>query len=160
MKKNNLVAVLHVALLSGCCDTPQFPLSCELLVQHLELVDQLLTNRSKNIPRSDSPVRLNSDKKLRNVGVGNLVSSHVDVGVHLEVLGKKVSESVVFLHENKVRSVGHSREDLLLDLLLALSEEEELETIRGVHLRFLIRTLDNSIFGGKVAIVVKVQNRG
>lgn len=44
MIKNNLVAVLHIALFSSRCDSPQLPLSRELLVQHLELVDKLLTH--------------------------------------------------------------------------------------------------------------------
>lgn len=41
-----------------------------------------------------------------------LVPSHVDIRVRLEVLGEEVSESVVFLHENKVRGVGHAYEKM------------------------------------------------
>ena len=37
-----------------------------------------------------------------------LVSSHVDVRMRLEVLGKEVAKGVIFLHENEVGGIGHS----------------------------------------------------
>lgn len=40
-------------------------------------------------------------------------------------------ERVIFFFEDKVRRVGHARVHLFLNLLLALAEQEELETTRA-----------------------------
>lgn len=58
----NLVAVLHIALLASVGDTSQLPLTCELLMQHLELVDKFLTHRSEDIAGRDGPICLYPDE--------------------------------------------------------------------------------------------------
>lgn len=102
------MAVLHVSLLTSVGDASQFPFSRELLMQHLELFNELLTDRSKDIAGSDGTICLDSNEKLRNIGMSNFIPSHVDIGVHLEVLGEKVTQSVVFFHEDKIGGIGHS----------------------------------------------------
>lgn len=59
-----------------------------------------------------------------------LVAGHEDLGVHLEVLREEVADGVVFLLDDEVGSVGHASNGLLLELLLAFSKDEELETTR------------------------------
>lgn len=128
------VTILHVALLSCVGDTSQLPLSCELLMQHLELVDEFLTDGRKHVAGRDGAIRLDTDEELRDVGVSNLISGHVDIRMSLDMLGEKVTKGVVLLLEHEIGGVGHARVNLLFNLLLAVSEEEELETIWGVHL--------------------------
>lgn len=140
------MTVLHVALLASVGDATELPLASKLLVEHLQLVDQLLADGGEDITGSDGAVSLDANKELRDVRVGNLVASHVDVGVHLEMLGEKVTESVIFLLQDEVRGVGHAREDLLLNLLLPVIEDEEFETIGGVHLGGLRPVLERSVW--------------
>lgn len=128
-----LKAVLHISLVTRVGDTSQLPLACELLVQHFKLVDEFFTDRRENISGRDSAVGLDSNKELGNIRMSNLVSRHVDVGVHLEMLSEEVTESVVLLLQDEIGGVGHAGVHLLLNLLLTLTEEEELETIRRVH---------------------------
>jgi hypothetical protein len=82
----------------------------------------------------------------RDRGRRTLVSGHEDLGVHLQVLRKEVSQGVVLLAEEEVGRIGHAwrglvrfdqawtgrltRDGLFLKLLLALGENEELETGR------------------------------
>lgn len=44
-----MMPVLEIALFSSVGDASQLPLSCELLMQQLELVDELLAYRCKHI---------------------------------------------------------------------------------------------------------------
>jgi hypothetical protein len=67
------VTVLHVSLLTSVGNASQFPLSRELLMQHLELFNELLTDRSKDIARGDGSVCLDSYEKLRNIGVSDCI---------------------------------------------------------------------------------------
>lgn len=67
------MAVLHVSLLTSVGDASQFPFSRELLMQHLELFNELLTDRSKDIAGSDGTICLDSNEKLRNIGMSNCV---------------------------------------------------------------------------------------
>lgn len=57
-----------------------------------------------------------------------LVAGHENLGVHLEILGEQVADSVILLSNDEVGSVRHACDRLLLELLLALAEDEELET--------------------------------
>lgn len=121
--RNPLLAVgLHVTLLSRVRNTPQLPLSCELLVQHFELVDELLAYGSKDVSGRDGPVCLDTDEQLGDVRMPDctaalsaglspsyaadiqltLVASHVDVGVSLEMLGEQVSQGVILFPQDKV----------------------------------------------------------
>jgi hypothetical protein len=52
------VAVLHIALLASVGNTSQLPLACELLMQHLKLVDEFLAYRSEDIAGRDGPICL------------------------------------------------------------------------------------------------------
>lgn len=76
---------LHVALTTGVGDAPHLPFAGELLVQHLELVDELLAYRGEDVARGDCAVRLHSDKELWNVGVadfkGILLVFHARQGI-------------------------------------------------------------------------------
>lgn len=140
------MTVLHVALLTSVGDATELPLTSELLVEHLELVDKFLADGGEDITGSDGAVSLDANKELRDVRVGNLVASHVDVGVHLEMLGEKVTESVVFLLQDEVGGVGHAREHLFLNLFLPVIEDEEFETIGSVHLGGLDPVLERSVW--------------
>ncbi len=62
---------LHVALTTRVGDAPHLPFAGELLVQHLELVDELLAYRGEDVARGDCAVRLHSDKELWDVGVAD-----------------------------------------------------------------------------------------
>lgn len=66
-----LVTILHIALLSSVGDTSQLPLSCELLMQHLELVDEFLTDGRKHVAGRNGAICLDTDEELRDVGVSN-----------------------------------------------------------------------------------------
>lgn len=65
---------LHVSLLAGVGDASQLPFSREFLVQHFELVDQLLANRREHISGRDSAVCLYAQKQLWYVGVADYVT--------------------------------------------------------------------------------------
>jgi hypothetical protein len=67
----NLVTILLVSLLASVGDAAKLPLAGELLVEHLELVDELLAHRGEDIARRDGAVGLHADEKLRDVRVGN-----------------------------------------------------------------------------------------
>ena len=56
------MTVLHVSLLTSVGNASQFPLSRELLVQHLELVNELLTDRREDVARSHLTVCLDTDE--------------------------------------------------------------------------------------------------
>ena len=62
---------LHIPLFSGIGDSSQLPLTCEFLVKHFELVDELLTDGSEDVSRGDNSISLNSYEQLGNVWVSN-----------------------------------------------------------------------------------------
>ena len=62
---------LHVALLASVGDAPQLPFSRKLLVQHFQLIDELLADRCKDVARRDCAVCLYTDEQLRDVGVAD-----------------------------------------------------------------------------------------
>lgn len=64
-----VMSVLKVTLFSCVGDTSQLPLSRELLVQHLELVDEFLAYRCEHVPGRDGSIRLDADEELRDIGV-------------------------------------------------------------------------------------------
>lgn len=60
---------LHVALSARVGNTPQLPFSSKFLMQHFQLVDELLTHRGEDVARGHRAVCLYADEELRDVGV-------------------------------------------------------------------------------------------
>lgn len=57
----------HASLVSSVGDASQLPLASELLVQHLELVDELLAYRRKHVARRNGSVSLDPNVKLGDI---------------------------------------------------------------------------------------------
>lgn len=121
---------LH-GLLTNVGDAAQFPFAGECLMQQLKLIDELFAHGTKDFARRLAAIRLDTNEKLRDIWMGELVAGHVHVGMFLDMLGEKISQGMIFLVEDEIRGVGHSRVHLFLDLLLAICEQEEFEA-RGV----------------------------
>jgi len=112
----------------------QFKFTGEFAAEVGQVLHQLFDHLDECLLGGDRAIRLDTNEHLRNIRMRDLVARHEDVLVHLQVLGQEVTEGVVLLLDYEVGSVGHAGKNLLLNLLLAIGEQEELEAIRGVHL--------------------------
>lgn len=83
----------------------ELPLLGELLIQHLQLLHQLLASLHHRLLRADLSIRLHAKLEGSEERVRDLVAGEEDVlGLH-ELCAEEVAEGVVFLVEGEHRCV-------------------------------------------------------
>lgn len=84
----------------------QFPLLGELLIQHLQLLDQLLARLHHGLARRHLAVGLHAQFEGREERVRDLVAGEEDVGGFDEFGAQEVAQRVVFFVEGEKGGVG------------------------------------------------------
>ena len=84
----------------------QLPLLGELLIEHLQLLDELLTRADDRLLGTDLPIRLHAQFEGGEERVRDLVAGEEDVRVFGEVRAEQVAQGVVFFVEREEGGVG------------------------------------------------------
>jgi hypothetical protein len=104
------------------------PLSLEAAVQYGQILDDILAASNDGLLRCDRAIGLDAELEGREKRVRYFVGGENDVFVLEQALRKEVAKSVVFLVECEDGGVGHTGFFLVLNLLLAVVQQEELES--------------------------------
>ena len=86
----------------------ELPLLRELLIQHLQLLHQLLTSLHHRLFWTDFSIGLHAELERREEWVWDLVAGEEDMLGLYELCAEEVAEGVVFLVEGENRGVGHA----------------------------------------------------
>ena len=84
----------------------QLPLLGELLIEHLQLLDELLTRADHRLLGTDLPIGLHAQFEGGEEWVWDLVAGEEDVRVFGEVRAEQVAQGVVFFVEGEEGGVG------------------------------------------------------